>query len=220
MSDFDIDVEQVSKPKRKPPVAAAKEGARKAIAKASGKAAAAAPARAPIPRTEAPEGFKAAMYVFTFACGADGMVDPTTWSVTRIQGKIDNPKAKRNDLAEFDLCSSLGLISRLSAVLFQTNMEKRLQITPEGREYTVTCRLGRRAADNTLIFSIKTIQYRRKNKLVLIEDKTDPTYRRIRRMARLATSGFVAVALPPRAKRVSKRQQVLEENEVMDGDEY
>jgi hypothetical protein len=197
---------------RKPPVRkpSAKEVATSAIKKASDGTATERPKILPIPKFSAPEDFKPAFYIIRFAADAAGLIDPASWNVSRLQGKLDNPKAKIQDISEFDTITSLGLISRLSARLFQTNMEKRLTITPEGREFIVTIRASKNK-DGFLISSVKLIQYVGRNgKIRTIEDKTDPTYRRIKSVSRFLPSSFVAAEQPPRA-RVS-RSKVKEDD--------
>lgn len=176
-------------------------------------AAAKAPAeRVPFPRFQAPADFKPAFYTIEFGVGADGIVDPTTWKATRIQGKLDNSKAKINQLEDFDQVTSLGLIARISAALFQPNLQKRLDITPEGTLFRVFLRASKRSADNTLSVSVKMIQRSGKNgKFRPLEDKTDPTVRRIRRIARLAPSAFVDAQQPPRARRGKKEDEEAED---------
>ena len=103
-------------------------------------------------------------------------------------------------------------------MIYQTNIDKRLALMPAGREYVVTCRAAKRSADNTISFLVKMLQYRnKKGKLVPIEDKADPAYRRIRRIARLGASAFVAATLPPRAK--AGRKVKKDEEELMGEDD-
>jgi hypothetical protein len=191
--------------------AAAKETAtaapvkKKAPGRPAGKPAA---PRKPLPKFKAPADFRPAFYQVLIGFGKDGLIDPRSVKVIRIQGKIDNPDAKRSDLAEFDQTTILGVVARLSAVLFMPSLEKRLELFPAGSKFRITIRVSKRAADGSLGVSVKMIhRLSSENKWRLIQDKADPAYRRIRRVARIMPSGFIAAQLPPKGVRKKKEAE-------------
>lgn len=162
----------------------------------------------PLPKFKAPADYKPAFYEIVVGIGRDGMIDPRQYKVTRIAGKLDNPDAKRSELAEFDTTTMFGIIARLSSIMFITNLEKRLECFPAGARFRITVRVSKRAADGSLAATVKLIhRITKEGKWRLISDKADLTYRRIRRVARILPSAFVDAQLPPKAIRGAKKQE-------------
>lgn len=187
------------------PAAEAKPAAKRVIPR---RAPGTAPARKPLPKFKAPADFKPAFYEIYLGIGRDGMIDPRSFKMIRIQGKIDNPEAKRSDVSEFDSTTMLGVIARLSSIMFITNLEKRLQCFPAGSKYRLTIRVSKRAADGTLGCTVRLVhRMNAEGKWRLVKDKTDITYRRLRRSARVLPSAFVAAQLPPKGVRRKKEQE-------------
>jgi hypothetical protein len=162
----------------------------------------------PLPKFKAPADYKPAFYEVVVGIGKDGLIDPRQYRVTRIAGKLDNPAAKRNDMSEFDTTTMFGIISRLSSIMFITNLEKRLECFPAGARFRITVRVSKRAADGSLAATVKLLhRITKEGKWRLMDDKTDPTYRRIRRVARILPSAFVDAQLPPKAIRGAKKEE-------------
>ena len=174
----------------------------------------AAPARKPLPKFKAPADFKPAFYEVYLGVGRDGMIDPRSFKMIRVQGKIDNPEAKRSDLSEFDSTTMLGVIARLSSIMYITNLEKRLECFPAGSKYRLTIRVSKRAADNSLACTVRLLHRQNtEGRWRLVKDKTDITYRRLRRVARIMPSAFVAAQLPP--KGVRRKKEVEDDSPVV-----
>jgi hypothetical protein len=150
----------VSKLKKAAPAAEAKPAAKRVIPR---RAPGTAPARKPLPKFKAPADFKPAFYEIYLGIGRDGLIDPRSFKMIRIQGKIDNPEAKRSDLSEFDSATMLGVIARLSSIMFITNLEKRLECFPAGSKYRLTIRVSKRAADGTLAGTVRKVGHQRQS---------------------------------------------------------
>lgn len=175
--------------------------AKKAPAKAPAKAAPAkkAPARStaarktparPKPITfKAPKGFKSCFIELQFDLGKDAFLHPENLSLEAIQGKWDNEKAKRYDLIELDTQTAIATIARFAMLTYAPNIVKRL---PPNSQWTVLLRAALSTKEGTVRVSVKNVwTVNGKGKEVLLEDKTDPNLRRIRRAGKFIAGGLV-----------------------------
>ncbi len=125
----------------------------------------------------------------------------------------DAPDKKKFDLSTYDTPTLMGILGRLSGATFVTNVDKRL---PKNRVFSLQLRVIRKAKDNSLAVSFKSISYKDKNKkgrVVDVElDKKDPVYRKIRKSSRTLPAAFKNVLNPP--KRV--RGKVVEKEDEDD----
>lgn len=155
---------------------------------------------------KAPSDFRPAYFQVRFATQHDGLIHPNV-KIERIRGQWDNPEAKRYDLSEYDTVTQQGILSRMQAAFYATNYTRRL---PPREKFTIFFRVTKKSADDTLNVSVKAAaQYVEKNgklKPQWFSDKADPTYRKIRRCARLMRGAFVEVQLPPSGRRPKKEE--------------
>lgn len=156
---------------------------------------------------KAPADFKPAFFEVEFATGKDGLVKGESVSINRVKGRWDNPEAKRFNLAEYDLATQNGIVSRLGAI-YAPNILKRL---PAGSKFGMILRCNKRSADGSLSVAFKGIKQMvesKKNpgkmKWKWFEDKKDPLYRKLRKIARILPGAFVNVQLPPATGRQKK----------------
>lgn len=123
---------------------------------------------------------------------------------TRYQGRYDPdaPEKKKFDLASYDQPTVQGILGRLSGATYVTNVDKRL---PKNRVFSLQLRVIKKAKDNSLAVSFKSISYKEKNKkgrVVDIElDKKDPLYRKIRKASRTLPGAFKDTINPPKRVR-------------------
>lgn len=114
----------------------------------------------------------------------------------------DAPDKKKFDLATYDVPTLMGILGRLSGATYITNPEKRL---PKNRVFSLQLRVIRKAKDNSLGVSFKSISYKEKNKkgrIVDVElDKKDPDYRKIRKASRTLPAAFKNTINPPKRTR-------------------
>jgi len=173
-------------------------------AKKTGTAAKPAVARAPRPTWEAPADMKTGSYDFLFTTDDHGLIDMRTAQGVRIKGKWDNPDAPRYDLREFDINTLMAFYARISAVVFAPNPIRRL---PANTTFRLVIRAVVRRADGTLAARIIGASHKSGKKTVWFEDKADPTYRKLRKVARILPSVFVDAQLFPSGRRSKKNQE-------------
>jgi hypothetical protein len=172
-------------------------------AKKTGTAAKKAPSKKPKPLVfKAPVDFKPFFLEVAVQTGTDGLFSPVGFSATRIRGNWDNPEAKRYDLATYDVPTLAAIGMRLSSVTFAPNILKRL---PINTKFKLILRVSKKAATGGLMASVKFLAMSNEaGKMKWIKDVKDPTRRRIRRANRVLASAFLAVQLPPSARKVKK----------------
>lgn len=144
---------------------------------------------------EAPSDFRAAYFELKMVVQHDGMISPNA-RLERIKGSWDNPEAKRYNLAEYDVPTLVGVVSRLQASCYSSNVTRRL---PAGSKFGVYLRCSANKETGLMNVSVKAAYELKgeKNKKVWFEDRANPVYRKIRRAARLLRGAFVKVQLPP-----------------------
>ncbi len=147
---------------------------------------------------KAPSDFKPCFIEVMFKVGADGLASPHI-KMERVQGRWDNPDAKRFNLFEYDVQTALALTGRLFGRYFVVNQAKRL---PANSSYKLVIRVGKRSADNTLSSSVKEAAYLYKKegmkpKWKWYSDKKDPTFRKLRSVSRFLAGAFTNIQLPP-----------------------
>lgn len=170
-------------------------------------AAKAAPAK-PKPQWMAPADFKPAFFKFAFATDQEGLIDPASVQGQRVRGRWDNPEAKTYDLREYDVNTLVGFIARMSAAIWGTNPTRRI---PGETTYQMVVRVTKRSATGALAVRIVGVHHKVEGKKgKWFEDKTDPTFRKIRRAARWLPAGFTDVQLPP--SRSTKRKAEAEDD--------
>lgn len=154
---------------------------------------------------KAPADFKPAYYELRVKTSHDGML--VLDKMERIKGAWDNPDAKRFNLAEYDVGTLVGVMSRLQASGYSSNFHRRWK--PKSF-YGIILRTGMSKATGTLTVSVKGAyevvdgKTPGKKKRAWFEDKTDATYKKIRRAARLLRGAFVTNQLPPSTGRQRK----------------
>lgn len=147
---------------------------------------------------KAPADFKPAFFEVIFESLRDGLVRGGSIRIDRVRGRWDNPDSKRFDLATYDVATLLGVATRLGGMAMAPNVLRRL---PPKSKFGVVLRVNRRSADGSLAVIVKGIKQLvvsgEKAKWKWLTDKTDTTYRKIRKMARSLPGAFVEVQLPP-----------------------
>lgn len=177
---------------------------------------------------KAPSDMKSAYYELKFVVQHDGLISPNI-NVERIKGSWDNPEAKRFNLATYDVATLVGIASRLQAAGYSSNFFRRW---PAGAKLGMFIRASVSKATGLITVSVKagyqmvegssgklkkqwfTIEKEPKKvdgKTVRNEDGSkkmisviDPTYKKMRRAARLLRGAFVANQLPPSTGRRKK----------------
>ena len=182
----------------------------------------------------APADFKPHFLLVEINTEKDGLIGGNV-KATRYQGRFD-PQAdekKKFDLGSYDQDTLRAITARLAAITFKTNAERifpddpaaRAEIKgahrlPKATTFHALLRIGKRAADNSLTVSIRTIYQRvtKKNAKTgkvgtrSVElPKTDPVSRLIRRAGRIMPAAFQNVLLPPKRTRGSRREEAAEE---------
>lgn len=155
---------------------------------------------------QAPSDFKPCFIEVMFKMGKDGLASPQ-YKVTRIQGRWENPDAKRFDMLEYDAQTVLAMMSRLNGRLFAPNILRRL---PANSSFKLILRVSKRSADNTLMASVKEaarliVKEGAKPKWKWYSDKKDPIYRKLRSANRFLAGAFTKIQLPPRPVRGSRK---------------
>lgn len=155
---------------------------------------------------KAPEDFKPAFFEVKAVTQHDGLISPGV-VIERIKGQWDNPEAKRFNLAEYDVPTLVGITSRLQASFYKANFHGRL---PAKTRIGIVIRCSANRTTGLMSVSVKAAYTMVKNeatgklKKKWFTDKTDLTYRKIRRAARLLRGAFVTVQLPPSPTRRKK----------------
>lgn len=137
----------------------------------------------------APEGLKAQFIVVKVRTAQDGILN--NLQVEAVQGRLDNEKALRADLAEHDLVSYTRLVARMSAAWYATNPLRR---PPPKAAFRLTFRVAKRATGQLMARMVEAAQLvknERTGKMVFkaMTDKTNPTYRTLRKCVPIL-SGF------------------------------
>ena len=200
-----------SKPTTKPtakPAAKAAPAKKGFPAKKTGASAKKAAPAKPKPQWMAPADFKPAFFKFAFATDQEGLIDPASVQGQRVRGRWDNPEAKTYDLREYDVNTLVGFIARMSAAVWGTNPTRRI---PGETTYQMVVRVTKRSATGALAVRIVGVHHKVEGKKgKWFEDKTDPTFRKIRRAARWLPAAFTDVQLPP--SRSTKRKVEAEDD--------
>jgi hypothetical protein len=108
---------------------------------AAKKARRSAPARKPLPTWAAPSDFKPHFIEITFKTERDGLLGPS-FKAVRVTGSynFDDPMdiddKKKADLSGYDVPTLLGIQSRLSAVMFRSNSERKYPADVKERNRT------------------------------------------------------------------------------------
>ena len=189
----------------------AKVIAKKVIDKASGAVAKKAPSTRPAPVVfKAPADFKPAFFEVEFATMRDGLVNGASVKINRVKGNWTNAEAKRYDLSTYDQATLNGVVARLGAI-YAPNILKRL---PLKTKFGLVLRVNKRAADGNLSVLFKGIKQSIESKKTpgkfvwkWFEDKSDVTYRKIRKISRILPSAFVNVQLPPSGRQPKKTDE-------------
>jgi hypothetical protein len=150
----------------------------------------AAAARVALVTHQAPDGFKSCTFDLKFRTLHDGTIDPQV-KCEAISGKWDNPEARRVDMSLYDVQTITGVVSRLSAIMYASNLARRL---PADAAFSIIGRAGANSEGN-LIFSFRQIARGKATKSgitwIPYTDKADPLYRKFRRATRLLRGAFV-----------------------------
>lgn len=157
---------------------------------------------------KAPSDMKSCFIELMFKTGADSLAHPQV-KCTRIQGQWTNENAKRYDMLTYDVQTVIALVGRLNGRFFVVNPDKRL---PKNTVFKLILRVSKRAADNTLVASVKEsallIQKEgAKPKWKWLEDGADPVRRKIRSANRFIAGAFTNIQLPPKPVRGSKKAE-------------
>lgn len=153
----------------------------------------------------APEDLKAKFLVVKVRTAQDGVLNDI--SVEAIQGRLDNEKSLRANLASYDLNSYTRLVARMSAAWFATNPLRRP--TPKA-SFRLTFRVAKRSTGLLMARMVEAAQLVKSEKtgkstFKVFTDKKDPTYRVLRKCVPIL-SGFATelqnVPKPPRGGRV------------------
>lgn len=162
------------------------------------------------PTWQAPSDFKPSFYSFRFKTDRWGLIDTRSVFGERIRGRWDNPDAKRWDLSEFDPATLRGFAMIMSAAIYAPNPGKRL---PPNQPFLCIVRAGKASETNILRARLVAVGTKTKAdaKLRWFEDKTDPAYRRLRRVNRSLPSAFVDAQLPPLARKKSSADEESEQ---------
>ena len=156
---------------------------------------------------KAPADFKPAFFEVDFSTMKDGLLNGASVVINRVKGKWDNPDAKRFNLAEYDIATQNGIVSRLGAI-YAPNVLKRL---PGGAKFSLILRVNKKAEGNVLGANVKAakqlVESKKqagKMKWAWFEDKKDITYRKLRKINRILAGAFVDVQLPPSGRKSKK----------------
>jgi hypothetical protein len=137
----------------------------------------------------APDDLKAKFIVVKLRTAQDGILNDV--QVEACQGKLDNEKALRANLAELDLVSYTRLIARMSAAWYATNPLRR---PPPKSAFRLTFRVARRGTGQLMARMTEAAQLVKnertgKTAFKVFADKADPTYRVLRKCVPIL-SGF------------------------------
>lgn len=189
-----------------PKAAAAKPVAAKTATRPAAKKAAAPSDRPAAPRWSAPSDFKPAFFDFRFETDEYGLIKSGTLSGVRVRGRWDNEEAKRYDMSEYDQATLTAFGMRVSTGIFAPNPEKRI---PANTAFRLIVRVSKRAADESLAARFVGMSHSKigGKKEIWFADKTDITYRKLRKCARVLPSAFVNVQLPPSRRRSSADEE-------------
>lgn len=147
----------------------------------------------------APEDMKPCFLELMFRTMEDGLLGPS-FKAIRIKGNWTNPEARRFDMLAYDAKTVAALMARIGARTFAAGAAKRL---PANTAYRLVIRVGKRAADGTILSSIKSLAKQVKSvktgKALWKEmsDEKDPVRRKLRSIARFLPGAFVNIQLPP-----------------------
>ena len=180
---------------RTPPVRRAATAAKKPVAGAR---------TAPVkPVWMAPADFKPSFFDFSFKTDAYGLIESGSLTGERVKGRWDNEDAKRFDMADYDQATLAAFGMRMSPGIFAPNPERRV---PGDKIFRMIVRVSKKAADGSLSARIVGVSMKSEGKKAKwFEDKSDITYRKIRKAARILPSAFINVQLPPSGRRSSKK---------------
>jgi hypothetical protein len=165
------------------------------------------------PVWQAPSDFKPFWLEVLCKTDSDGLLGKKI-KCTRYIGNYnpEAPEKKKRDVASYDEGEVYGVLSRLSMTTYVTNVQKRL---PPDTMYQLVIRVGKRAADNTLTTSFKTINKivktktrggKVKTKVVTLE-RSDVQFRLFRKSARILPSAFSESIQPPKPERKSVKAE-------------
>jgi hypothetical protein len=132
--------------------------------------------------------------------GKDGLLNSV--EAIRFKGRPDNPKAKKSVLSEDDPKTLAAIAVRLGGTAFVTNLAKRL---PAKAAFRLECRVGANAEGN-LRFSVRSAVQKLDEKKKTLK-KTDPTWKRLRRCAKVMPAAFVKVLPFPTATKKKKDEE-------------
>lgn len=176
---------------------------------------AAAAERAALVTHAAPEDFKSLTFSLKFRTLHDGTIDPKV-KCDAIKGRWDNPDARRVDMMLYDPITVIGIVSRLSAVTYASNVARRL---PPDAAFGIVGRAGANK-DGNIIFGLRYAAQAAKkgNKTVWVpfEDKADPIYRKLRRATRLLRGAFIEAAPIPSVSEVKSLIKAATQEESVD----
>lgn len=160
------------------------------------------------PTWTAPVDFKPHLLEIVVRTDKDGLLGPGI-KVTRYRGQITDDPRKKWDVAEYDMQTVLGILSRLSMTTYVTNQAKRL---PASTRFRIVIRVSMsKAKGNMLTCSFKEVDRVVKLKSgkvkVVPYDKKDPIYRKFRKSARILPSAFANCLMPPKKTRQRKQAE-------------
>ena len=171
---------------------------------------AAAEAKKKLRMHKAPTDMKPFCMELTVRTAKDGMLTPKI-KAERIRGRWDNPDAKRFDMMEYDRFTVAALVSRMGAMLYASNPERRL--TPL-TSYSIVLRVTARKADGVLVCRVLVAKrtIKKGDKTVWswfdkVKDKATPDWRKIRRSVQNAGGAFVDCQLPPAGRQPKKGEE-------------
>jgi hypothetical protein len=189
-----------------------------------GKSAKAGKSKKKGPTWKAPEEFKPHFLEVSVKTDKDGLFS-TSISGTRYQGSY-NPEAedkKKFAMESYDPDTLRGILARISAVTYKSNVEKRYpdeiknrvkvkgsMRLPANTHFKLVMRVAKKAADDSLTVAFKHIMQGVKSektgRIKAIElDKKDPVYRSIRKSKNILPAAFKEVKTPPKKTRKSKK---------------
>ena len=152
---------------------------------------------------DAPADMKPCFIEFMFRTQADGLLGPQ-FKAIRVKGQWTNPDAKRFDMIEYDAKTVAAMMARIGARTFSAGVAKRL---PALTAFRLIIRVGKRAADDTILSSVKSIAKQVKSAKTgkplwkELADTTDPVRRKLRSIARFLPGAFVSIQLPPSGRK-------------------
>lgn len=168
---------------------------------------AAAEAKKKLRMHKAPTDMKPFCLELTIRTAKDGLITPKI-KAERVRGRWDNPDAKRFDMMDYDKFTIAALLGRMSAMLYASNPERRLQ---PSTSYHIVLRVMARKADGVLV--CRTLAAKRTikkgDKVVWswfdkVKDKANPDWRKIRRCVQNAGGAFTECQLPPAGRQPKK----------------